>query len=287
MNGNMGPSSNEGPSDASWSSWSNLGSCNGICKTREEVVPKKFRSRTCIPEKFGGKNCSFLEDQARMNQQPLHKEEHECFELPDCPRNATLGPWGEWSPCTQTCYQENGTIPRTQRTRPCQEASLSSDQSLNDGIVTCKDLQEVNKESKDCDINVCPGDSVLLITGGWTARGIERTASTEVFPSCSSPPPLPSTRVVHQTFKTSDPTPLIASCGGWAGGRATATASCLVLDLENQRWDESRMGSLTTPRAYGAVVELKQGVLFLGGLYGSGAETTSDFLATGSLQWQQ
>merc|ERR1711953_227593 len=189
-----------------------------------------------------------------------------------------LGPWGEWSPCTQTCYQENGSIPRTQRTKPCQEASLSSDQSLNDGIVTCKDLQEV-KESKACD---CTGDSVLLITGGGTQEG--DTSSTEVFPSCSSPPPLPSTRYAHQTFKTSDPTPLIASCGGETGGERLA--SCLVLDLENQRLDESRMGSLTTPRSGGAVVELKQGVLFLGG-FGSAAETTSDFLATGSLQWQQ
>merc|ERR1712061_978405 len=123
------------------------------------------------------------------------------------------------------------------------------------------------------------GDSVLLITGGDT-RG--RTGSTEVFPSCFSPPPLPSTRSAHQTFKTSDPTPLIASCGGYAGGYSTA--SCLVLDLENQRWDESRMGNLTTPRSGGAVVELKQGVLFLGGF---GSKTTSDFLATGSLQWQQ
>merc|ERR1712061_749634 len=123
------------------------------------------------------------------------------------------------------------------------------------------------------------GDSVLLITGGDTGG---RTGSTEVFPSCFSPPPLPSTRSAHQTFKTSDPTPLIASCGGYAGGYSTA--SCLVLDLENQRWDESRMGNLTTPRSGGAVVELKQGELFLGGF---GSKTTSDFLATGSLQWQQ
>merc|ERR1712088_518933 len=55
------------------------------------------------------------------------------------------------------------------------------------------------------------GDSVLLITGG-----VGR-ASTEVFPSCFSPPPLPSKRSNHQTFKTSDPTPLIASCGGITG----------------------------------------------------------------------
>jgi len=50
------------------------------------------------------------------------------------------------------------------------------------------------------------------------------------------------------------------------------------------------MGNLTTPREGGAVVELKQGVLFLGGSGGWGFEaayTTSDFLATGSLQWQQ
>merc|ERR1712061_753557 len=122
-------------------------------------------------------------------------------------------------------------------------------------------------------------DSVLLITGGgWTA-------STEVFPSCSSPPPLPSTRRAHQTFKTSDPTPLIASCGGKTTG--DFAASCLVLDLNNQRWDESRMGNLTTPRTRGAVVELKQGVLFLGGSGSATSKTTSDFLATGSLQWQQ
>merc|ERR1711953_1167116 len=131
-------------------------------------------------------------------------------------------------------------------------------------------------------------DSVLRITGGYIGGGGE-TASTEVFPStsgCSSPPPLPLPRVGHQTFKTSDPTPLIASCGGRTGGDNTPTASCMVLDLQNQRWDESRMGSLTMPRRYGAVVELKQGVLFLGG-GGSPASTTSDILATGSLQWQQ
>merc|ERR1712061_855335 len=134
-------------------------------------------------------------------------------------------------------------------------------------------------------------DSVLLITGGFTEEG--DTASTEVFPSCSSPPPLPSTRYGHKTFKTSDPTPLIASCGGATGW--SSTASCLVLDLENQRWDESGMGNLTTPRFARAVVELKQGVFFLGG-WGSDAflgglddvaSKTSDFLATGSLQWQQ
>merc|ERR1712228_938231 len=145
----------------------------------------------------------------------------------------------------------------------------------------------MNSIKQDCNLTSektpTGGDSVLLITGGKTGYG-RYTASTEVFPSCSSPPPLPSTRAGHQTFKTSDPTPLIASCGGDTGDN---TASCLVLDLENQRWDESRMGSLTTPRVSGAVVELKQGVLFLGGYGSATSETTSDFLAKGSLQWQQ
>ena len=145
-------------------------------------------------------------------------------------------------------------------------------------------MTKTNGCVKSCSSNkrfLFPGDSVLLITGG--AIGRVRTASTEVFPSCSSPPPLPSTRAGHQSFKTSDPMPLIASCGGETGDY---TASCLVLDLENQRWDDSRMGNLTMPRYRGAVVELKQGVLFLGG-EGSATQTTSDFLATGSLQWQQ
>merc|ERR1712228_114960 len=133
----------------------------------------------------------------------------------------------------------------------------------------------MNSIKQDCNLTSektpTGGDSVLLITGGKTGYG-RYTASTEVFPSCSSPPPLPSTRAGHQTFKTSDPTPLIASCGGDTGDN---TASCLGLDLENQRWDESRMGSLTTPRVSGAVVELKQGVLFLGG-YGSATSEQKD-----------
>ena len=124
-------------------------------------------------------------------------------------------------------------------------------------------------------------DSILLITGGWPT-----TSTVELFPSVRgcSPPPLPSARSGHKTFITSDPTPLVATCGGYTDG--SRTASCLVLDLENQSWDESRMGSLTMPRKYGAVVKLKDiGVFFLGGR--DDASRTSDFLATGSLQWQQ
>lgn len=50
---------------------------------------------------------------------------------------------------------------------------------------------------------------------------------------------------------------------------------------------KSKMGSLTMNRYEGAVAVLKHiGVFFLGGHHGD-AKTTSDFLATGSLQWTQ
>ena len=136
-----------------------------------------------------------------------------------------------------------------------------------------------------------PQDSVVLITGG-EMRGEER--STEVFPSvsgCSLPPiPLVAASYIlfrreHQMFTISDP-PMVAACGGMAGGKL---ASCLVLDRENQRWDENRLGSLTEQRWAGTVVELKNiGVFFLGGVHSHEPSfRSSDFLAKGSLQWQQ
>ena len=87
---------------------------------------------------------------------------------------------------------------------------------------------------------------------------------------------------------TSDPVPLVATCGGTFGGDRT---TCLVLDTINQRWDESKMGSLSMPRINGAVAELKFiGVFYLGGTSTgdlTDTTTTTDFLATGSLQWTQ
>ena len=151
------------PIDARWSSWpSDWSSCSGNCKKRGEPVPHKSRSRTCLPGAFGGKNCSFLEDEARTNNELLYSEQQACSELPNCPRPATIGPWGEWSSCSQTCYPDKGTIPQAQRTRSCQEASLSSENSLNDGIFTCKDLKV--KMSRNCEVSACPGKSRFIIS---------------------------------------------------------------------------------------------------------------------------
>ena len=89
-----------------------------------------------------------------------------------------------------------------------------------------------------------------------------------------SPPPLPQTRSGPAIFLVMEPTPAIACCGG-----GDPLTSCLVLDRENHRWDETRMGDLTTPRKHSSVVSLHfVGVYILGGY---GGDKTSDFLATG------
>ena len=86
-------------------------------------------------------------------------------------------------------------------------------------------------------------DNLLFITGGSP----HILSSTEVYPSKDgcSPPSLPLKRNTHTMFVTSEPNAVVAICGGYIHPPAY-TASCLVLDPINQRWNESRMGSLTT-----------------------------------------
>jgi hypothetical protein len=60
-----------------------------------------------------------------------------------------------------------------------------------------------------------------------------------------------------------------------------------VLDPINQRWKESRMGSLTMERAYAAAVTLDHiGVFIIGGNWNNNART-SEFLDAGQMQWQE
>ena len=80
-------------------------------------------------------------------------ERQNCKALPSCPRNATYGPWGEWSSCTQTCYPENVAIPNVKRRR--EEAHLSSDDRLNYGITKCNPFEGI--EYRDCNVEACPG----------------------------------------------------------------------------------------------------------------------------------
>jgi len=131
-------------------------------------------------------------------------------------------------------------------------------------------------------------DNILLITGGeGGSEGGSILSSTEVYPSTSScsPPSLPMGRTGHTTFLTSEPSPLLATCGGVT--QEGSSASCLVLDPINQLWNESRMGDLRMARFYGAVVTLNDIGVFIVGGYDTYNSETSEFLATGSMQWQE
>ena len=132
-----------------------------------------------------------------------------------------------------------------------------------------------------------PQDSLLLIRGGY--NGNSYVSSTETYPrssDCSSPS-LPLSRNALTTFVTAEPTTLVAACGGWINSTDSATGttdSCLVLDPIKRRWDESRMGSLTTKRQFGAAATLDQvGVFILGGNQANNPRT-SEFLPAGQMQ---
>jgi len=138
-------------------------------------------------------------------------------------------------------------------------------------------------------------DSLLLITGG--SDGNSWLPSTEVYPKstsgCFPPYPLPLQRTGHTTFLTSEPSPwnLVATCGGITSPSTShstsETTTCQVLDPNNQRWDESTMGNLTMVRVNGAAVTLNDiGVFIVGGTETDNA-MTSEFLAAGSMQWQE
>ena len=133
-----------------------------------------------------------------------------------------------------------------------------------------------------------PQDTLLFITGGYNGK---RLSSTEIYPRSSecSPPSLPLGRSSPTTFVTSEPNALVATCGGstMEDYIESNTPSCLVLDPINQRWDESRMGSLTTGRVYGAAATLDHiGVFIVGGDTGNNRRTT-EFLAAGQMKWQE
>ena len=112
-------------------------------------------------------------------------------------------------------------------------------------------------------------------------------SSIEVYPNTSgcSTLSLPSSRSGHTVIVTSDPTALVAICGGHT--YSGFDSSCLVLDQRNQRWDGSRMGSLTMKRHYGAAARLNHiGVFIVGGGLTNNSRT-SEFLAAGTMQWQE
>ena len=115
----------------------------------------------------------------------------------------------------------------------------------------------------------------------------------EIYPATNdtecSLPSFPSGRWFHATFFTSGPSPLVATCGGIEEGKSKTepTASCFVLDLINQRWDEGKMGNMTTARSDIAAVTMDNiGTFILGGRDRDTARS-SEFLPAGTMTWQR
>ena len=152
------------PVDAAWSAWaSGWSKCSSNCIKEGKSLPKQSRSRVCQPERFGGKTCTFLEEETKENDFPLYTEEQDCTSLPNCPKPASLGPWSEWSSCSVTCYPEGETVPQSVRKRSCKKASLSDSDELNADLLTCKALGEM-ETYKNCEIPACPGDPVIIVS---------------------------------------------------------------------------------------------------------------------------
>merc|ERR1719458_1426462 len=97
-----------------WSPWSQ---CSITCG----AGGSRHRSRDVVPGKHT--MCS----KANLKPDEGDSEETEmCSTLtipnwPTCPTPAHKGCWGEWTPCTQTCYNGGPQTPLTTRRRECIE----------------------------------------------------------------------------------------------------------------------------------------------------------------------
>ena len=129
-------------------------------------------------------------------------------------------------------------------------------------------------------------DTVALIIGGWYGIYGDSFTSTEIYPpvvGCSLPS-LPEERSRHAGFVHNN---AVTLCGGWVKA-SSLTKSCLVLDIENQRWEKNVIGDLTVYRYEHAAVSVENvGTYLIGGASENPGmnPTTTDFLASGLTQW--
>ena len=162
---------------------------------------------------------------------------------------------------------------------------------------TIVDLEETNQEmSNAITTGAETEETLLLVTGGgglYESRRHKILSEPEIYPATNntecSLPSFPAGRWFHATFLTSRPSPLVATCGGIEEGKSKTEpiASCFVLDLINQRWDEDKMGNMTTARSDIAAVTMDNvGTFILGGRDRETAKS-SEFLPAGSMTWQR
>ena len=128
---------------------------------------------------------------------------------------------------------------------------------------------------------------MALVIGGYNHP--RRLSSAEIYPpivGCNLPS-LPETRFGHAAFVHND---AVTICGGQvhSSGSSSSTSSCLVLNVQNQRWETNLITDLMrTQRKYHASVSVeKVGSYLIGGNAGNGEiRVTSDFLAHGATEW--
>jgi hypothetical protein len=133
-------------------------------------------------------------------------------------------------------------------------------------------------------------ETAVLITGGrGSISELERYSSSEIYPTGCSVQALPSERSEHSTFATTGPSPKIVTCGGQT--TQGVAASCLVLNVQNQLWEENVVDDLPQPRRAAASVSIENvGTYLIGGTGSSlglinSMRRTSDFLEAGSTEW--
>jgi len=190
--------------------------------------------------------------------------------------------------------KQNETILKLKDTLAEQKKTIEDQNETIQKIATYPALRDLLHASRTP--SPPPQDNLLFITGGH--KGPSRISATETYPRSSncSPPSLPLDRSLLTTFVTSEPSAVVATCGGSISNDGRPTASCLVLDPVNKRWDETRMGNLTKGRYEGAAATLNNiGVFIVGGWWVSSSNIhtsnplrrTTEFLAAGTMQWQE
>ena len=132
-----------------WTDWRQWGSWTRSCGSG--ATRQRFRSFT--PGRNGGKT--------EPDMPTTETETGEMFDWwpTPCPVPAKYGQWGNWDPCTMTCYYEGTQPSMIQRRKKCKPAILSNNSTIDANIATCEDLGDIT-ERKTCpeDNKICPGE---------------------------------------------------------------------------------------------------------------------------------
>jgi len=140
----------ECPQKCEYSEWT-YSSCSGDCYMNytnadgETVIEYPFRRKTryILREAKGGEpDCDYPCEMAKVE---------ECRDVPQCPSDCKLTPWGKWLGECPACLSPGQPVPVQVRER--------SIISLGNGVCGC------TREERICDINWCCEDCLV---GNWT-----------------------------------------------------------------------------------------------------------------------